>query len=126
MPPCLVLELASRPLRLVIYANTWDSRTNRNVWKISFLGSNLWRTSAKDNRGVRTNCLYNGYIRKSCSFQRKIFTCEVAYIGLFQNRLLDSAGSRSIGEGKLNVHAHKLVFGCGELGSYVARLSLLD
>ena len=29
---------------------------------------------------------------KRCSFQRKIFTCEIASFGLFQNRLLDFSG----------------------------------
>ena len=49
-------------------------------------------TSVQYNSGVPTDCLYNECIRKRCSFQRKIFTCEVASFGLFQNRLLDSAG----------------------------------
>ena len=31
LPPCLVFELASRPLRLVTYAITWGFWTNRSV-----------------------------------------------------------------------------------------------
>ena len=49
-------------------------------------------TSVQYNSGVQTDCLYNECIRKRCSFQRKIFTSEVASFSLFQSRLFDSAG----------------------------------
>ena len=56
-----------------------------------FLVQIFRRTSVHYNSGVQTDCLYNECISKRCSFQRKIFTCEVALFGLFQNRLLHSA-----------------------------------
>ena len=46
------------------------------------------------NSGLQANCVYNECIRKRCSFQGKIFTCEAVTFGLFQNRLLDPVGSR--------------------------------
>ena len=64
-----------------------------HVKRAHVLGSIFRWTSAQYNSDVQTaDCLYNECIRKRCSFQRKIFTCEVASFGLFQNRLLDSAG----------------------------------
>ena len=64
-----------------------------HVKRAHVLGSIFRWTSAQYNSDVQTaDCLYNECIRKICSFQRKIFTCEVASFGLFQNRLLDSAG----------------------------------
>ena len=56
-----------------------------------FLVQIFRRTSVHYNSGVQTDCLYHESIPKRCSFQSKIFTCEVALFGLFQNRLLDSA-----------------------------------
>ena len=64
-----------------------------HVKRAHVLGSIFRWTSAQYNSDVQTaDCLYNECIRKRCSFQRKIFTCKVASFGLFQNRLLDSAG----------------------------------
>ena len=64
-----------------------------HVKRAHVLGSIFRGTSAQYNSDVQTaDCLYNECMRKICSFQRKIFTCEVASFGLFQNRLLDSAG----------------------------------
>ena len=54
-------------------------------------GETTARRVVQYNSSVQTDCLYNECIRKRCSFQRKIFACEVASFGLFQNRLLDSA-----------------------------------
>ena len=57
-----------------------------------FLVQIFRRTSVQHNSGVQTDCPYHKCIRKRCSFQFKIFICEAASFGLFQNRLLDSAG----------------------------------
>ena len=45
-------------------------------------------TSAQYNSGVQTDCLYNECIRKRCSFQRKIFTSEVASLACFKDDCL--------------------------------------
>ena len=63
-----------------------------------FLVQIFRQTPVQYNSGLQTNCVYNECIRKRCSFQGKIFPCEVVTFGLFQNRLLDPVGSRIKGE----------------------------
>ena len=53
--------------------------------------------------GVQTDCLYNECIRKDVFFNAKYSLVTLLTFGLFQNRLLDSAGTRIKEEGKLNM-----------------------
>lgn len=63
LPPCLVLELASRP-------PLSDARSRAAFEPIEmctrsvFLVQIFWRTSVQYNSGVQTDCVYNGCIQR--------------------------------------------------------------